>query len=261
VTDPGAGLPPFPSGATVPSGARALVLTISDGVVAGTRQDESGMVLGDRLAMAGFRVDRQTVPDDKGQIAAALRSGAADHSLVISTGGTGLTPRDVTPQATLAAVEYEVPGLAEAMRAAGRARTPMADLSRGVVGVIGQSLVVNVPGSARAALESLVAIEATLGHALETLAGPYDHSSETSGSILDMLSASTAMATSPSSVMPSAPAAATPSALPPATPSAVPPATPTSAGTPAPGDQADPWRDLPHPEERGVEDRNVPGAG
>jgi molybdopterin biosynthesis enzyme len=105
----------------------------------------------------------------------ALRDAASGHELVISTGGTGLTPRDVTPQATQAVIEYEVPGLAEAMRAAGRAKTPMADLSRGVVGVIGRSLVVNVPGSPKAALESLAALEPTLAHALETLAGPFDH--------------------------------------------------------------------------------------
>ena len=98
-----------------------------------------------------------------------------DVALIVSTGGTGLTPRDVTPQATAAVIDYEVPGLAEAMRAAGRAITPMADLSRGVVGVVGRTLVVNVPGSPTAALESLAAIEPTLEHALETLAGPYDH--------------------------------------------------------------------------------------
>lgn len=225
-------VPSFPAGATVPSGARALVLTISDGVANGTRQDESGLALGDRLAMAGFRVDRQTVPDDRDQIGAALRTGAADHSLVISTGGTGLTPRDVTPQATLAVVDYEVPGLAEAMRASGRARTPMADLSRGVVGVIGQSLVVNVPGSARAALESLAAIEATLGHALETLAGPYDHSEAGAATPSGPDDVAAAPAPSPAPDMPAAPI-----------------------------DQADPWRDLPRPEERGIEDRDVPGAG
>jgi molybdopterin adenylyltransferase len=165
----------------IPSGTRALVLTVSDGVSAGSRQDESGRSLGDRLAEAGFVVDRVTVSDDRDQIEAALRSGASGHAFVISTGGTGLTPRDVTPQATLAVVDYEVPGLAEAMRAAGRATTPMADLSRGVVGVIGTSLVVNVPGSPKAALVSLAALEPTLGHALETLAGPYDH--DAAGSI------------------------------------------------------------------------------
>jgi molybdenum cofactor biosynthesis protein B len=159
----------------IPAGARALVLTISDGVAAGARQDESGIALGDRLAMLGFRVDRRSMSDERALIEAALRDAARDHTFVISTGGTGLTPRDVTPQATLAVIDYEVPGLAEAIRAAGRAITPMADLSRGVVGVIGRSLIVNVPGSPKAAVESLAALEPTLGHALETLAGPYDH--------------------------------------------------------------------------------------
>jgi len=241
-------LPPFPAGAGVPSGARALVLTISDGVAAGTRQDESGMALGDRLAMAGFRVDRQTVSDDRSQIESALRSAAADHTLVVSTGGTGLTPRDVTPQATLAVIEYEVPGLAEAMRAAGRARTPLADLSRGVVGVIGRSLIVNVPGSARAALESLVAIEATLGHALETLAGPFDHgdSGVGSGSILDGVATRSPLPPPPTiGATAAAPAAATPGA-----------AAATATSAPAPGAQEDPWRDLPRSEERGIEGDN-----
>ena len=159
----------------IPSGARALVITVSDGVAAGTRQDESGVALADRLARAGFRVDRIAVADDRAAIEGALRDGAVEHTLVITTGGTGLTPRDVTPQATHAVTDYEVPGLAEAIRAAGRAKTPMADLSRGVVGVIGRSLIVNTPGSPKAALESLAAIEQTLAHALETLAGPFDH--------------------------------------------------------------------------------------
>ena len=160
---------------SLPPGARALVLTVSDGVATGSRMDESGIALADRLAMVGFRVDRRTVADERPLIEAALREGARDHDFVISTGGTGLTPRDVTPQATLAVVDYEVPGLAEAMRAYGRARTPLADLSRGVVGVIGKSLIVNVPGSPKAAVESLAALEPTLGHALETLAGPFEH--------------------------------------------------------------------------------------
>jgi molybdenum cofactor synthesis domain-containing protein len=153
------------------------VLTVSDGVAHGTRDDESGRALGDRLAIIGFHVDRQTVPDDQPTIEAALRSGAADRAFVITTGGTGLTPRDVTPQATVAVIDYDVPGLAEAMRAAGRASTPMADLSRGVVGVIAKTLVVNVPGSPRAAVESLAALEPTLAHALETLSGPFEHGS------------------------------------------------------------------------------------
>lgn len=159
----------------VPPGTRAHVLTVSDGVARGTRQDESGAALGSRLLEVGFLVDCSTVPDDQVLIEAALRSAAAGHHFVISTGGTGLTPRDVTPQATLAVIDYEVPGLAEAMRAAGRAKTPLADLSRGVVGVLDGTLVANVPGSPRAALESLAALEPALGHALETLAGPFDH--------------------------------------------------------------------------------------
>ena len=175
----------YPSLGPLPPGARALVLTISDGVSAGTRQDASGIALADRLAQAGFRVDRLSIADDRPRIEQALREGAAGHELVISTGGTGLTPRDVTPQATHAVIDYEVPGLAEAMRAAGRAATPMADLSRGVVGVIGKSLVVNVPGSPKAALESLAALEPTLAHALETLAGPYDHDHSSPGAALD----------------------------------------------------------------------------
>ena len=220
----------------IPSGARALVLTVSDGVAAGTRQDESGIALGDRLAMLGFRVDRQSVPDDRPKIEAALRDGAPDHGLVISTGGTGLTPRDVTPQATLALIDYEVPGLAEAMRAAGRASTPMADLSRGVVGVIGRSLVVNVPGSPRAAVESLAALEPTLGHALETLAGPYDHD-------VAPLSAFDQQPTTSAAHSPAAPGPAGAS-----DPTDVDQATAIVDGEQIPippGDRSDPWRDLP----------------
>ena len=99
----------------------------------------------------------------------------------MTTGGTGLTPRDVTPQATLAVIDYEVPGLAEAMRAEGRRFTPMAALSRGVVGVAGRALVVNLPGSPRGAIESLEAIADVLDHALDTLAGPYDHGTRSTG--------------------------------------------------------------------------------
>jgi molybdopterin adenylyltransferase len=212
----------------IPSGARALVLTVSDGVAVGARQDESGIALADRLAMAGFRVDRRSVSDERALIEAALREGAQDHVFIISTGGTGLTPRDVTPQATLAAIDYEVPGLAEAMRAAGRATTPMADLSRGVVGVIGRSLVVNVPGSPKGAVESLAAIEATLGHALETLAGPYEHDTE---------AAEVFPPRANEEPIPSAPTAAARSPSP--------EDDDTDAPTIPPGDPSDPWRDLP----------------
>jgi molybdopterin adenylyltransferase len=115
------------------------------------------------------------VPDEIPVIAAAIRDGAAAHPLVVSTGGTGLTPRDVTPQATRTVLDYEVPGIAEAMRASGRAITPLADLSRGLVGVVGRSLVVNVPGSPKGSMESFDAVVPILDHALETLSGPFDH--------------------------------------------------------------------------------------
>jgi molybdopterin adenylyltransferase len=210
------------------------VLTVSDGVAQGTRDDESGRALGDRLAIIGFYVDRQTVPDDRILIEGALRSGAVDRALVISTGGTGLTPRDVTPQATLAVIDYDVPGLGEAMRAAGRASTPLADLSRGVVGVIGKTLVVNVPGSPRAAVESLAALEPTLAHALETLSGPFDHDSGGEEAVAGGASIPAA-ATSPA-----APAGPERLDAAPSSSAAGDPRVPGSAT----GSQ-DPWRDLP----------------
>jgi molybdenum cofactor synthesis domain-containing protein len=153
----------------------ALVLTVSDRSHAGTREDASGARLEERLVALGFSVERRVVPDEVETIAAALVDGSVRHRLVISTGGTGLTPRDVTPQATARILDYEVPGIAEAMRAEGRHHTPLAALSRAVVGVRGGSLVVNVPGSPRAAMESFDALEPLLAHALETLAGPFDH--------------------------------------------------------------------------------------
>jgi molybdopterin adenylyltransferase len=160
---------------TVPRGRSVLVITVSDGVAAGVREDASGQGVADRLIGLGYVVERGVVPDDPAAIEAALVDGAARHPLVLTTGGTGLTPRDVTPQATMAILEFTVPGLAEAMRAAGRAVTPLADLSRAVAGVRGRSLIVNLPGSPRGALESLEAIEPVLEHALETVAGPFDH--------------------------------------------------------------------------------------
>jgi molybdenum cofactor synthesis domain-containing protein len=153
----------------------ALVLTASDRSAAGERDDTSGADVGRRLERLGFAVERMVVPDERGRIERALAAAAARHALIVTTGGTGLTPRDVTPQATKAIVDYEVPGMAEAMRAAGRAKTPFADLSRGIVGVRGGTLIVNLPGSPKGALESLEAIVPILDHALETLAGPHDH--------------------------------------------------------------------------------------
>ena len=157
------------------SGRWTFVLTVSDRGAAGDREDSSGSAVTRRLAGLGFEVERAVVPDDQATIESALRAAAGRHSLVVTTGGTGLTPRDVTPQATLAVIDYEVPGLAEAMRAEGRRHTPLADLSRAVVGVAGRCLIVNLPGSPKGAIESLDAIVPVLDHALETLAGPFDH--------------------------------------------------------------------------------------
>ena len=161
----------------------AALLTVSDGVVEGSREDASGPAVADALDAAGFEVVRRdVVPDARDRIERALRDLAASASLVVTTGGTGFGPRDVTPEATLAVIEREAPGLAEAMRAAGRAGTPMADLSRGVAGTIGGALVLNLPGGPRAAVESLQAVLPILPHALEVLAGHTVHRPPTSAS-------------------------------------------------------------------------------
>jgi molybdopterin adenylyltransferase len=153
----------------------ALVLTISDGVAAGTRQDESGPALADRLAALGFEVERNLVADEQAAIAAAVADGAGRHALVVTTGGTGLGPRDRTPEALAGVLDYPVPGIGEQMRAAGRLATPFADLSRSLGGVMGRTLVIALPGSRRGALESLAAVDPLLDHALETLAGATEH--------------------------------------------------------------------------------------
>ena len=153
----------------------AFVLTVSDRGSTGELEDTSGEWIAARLATLGFSVEREIVPDERRRIESMLVAAAARHPLVVTTGGTGLTSRDVTPQATLSVIDYQVPGFAEAMRADGRAKTPMAILSRAVVGVRWQTLIVNLPGSPRAALESLAVLEPVLDHALETLRGPHDH--------------------------------------------------------------------------------------
>ena len=155
---------------------RALVLTVSDGVAAGTREDESGAALATRLGELGFDVARAVVPDVMEDIATAVNDAAARRvALVISTGGTGLGPRDRTPQTLHALLDYEIVGFGEQMRAFGRTKTPMADLSRSLAGVLGSTLVIAVPGSKSGATESLQAIEPLLDHALETLGGHTEH--------------------------------------------------------------------------------------
>ena len=176
----------MPDAGPATSGRSALVLTVSDRSAAGTRADASGQALESRLGELGFEVERRVVPDEQWEIEQAIVSGAAAHRLVVTTGGTGLTPRDVTPQATAVVLDYEVPGIAEAMRAEGRRSTPFAALSRGLVGVRGGSLVVNVPGSPRGALESFEVVVPLLDHALETLAGPFDHAAARAGGRADL---------------------------------------------------------------------------
>ena len=151
------------------------MITVSDGVSRGTREDASGPALRDLLERSGYEVTGRVVPDESDEIAAAIREGAAAASLVVTTGGTGFAARDVTPEATRSVIERDAPGLAEAMRAAGREKTPFADLSRGVAGIIGRTVVINVPGSPAAAVESLEAILPILSHGLDHLDGDTEH--------------------------------------------------------------------------------------
>lgn len=147
------------------------MLTVSDGVAGGTRHDESGEVLTRRLEALGFSVERAVTPDDEPTIARFVTGAAEEHGLVITTGGTGLGPRDRTPEALRGILDYEIPGFGESMRAEGRASTPFAALSRSLAGAYRGTLVLALPGSPRGALESLEAVVPILEHALATLGG------------------------------------------------------------------------------------------
>jgi molybdenum cofactor biosynthesis protein B len=155
-----------------------LVITVSDGVSAGTREDRSGPALVSLLSAAGFAVDGpKVVPDVVIQIRDALTIAQRQgYALVLTTGGTGLGVRDVTPQATATVIEYEVPGLAEHIRRIGADSTLRAILSRGVAGVSGNCLIINLPGSEKGSIESASAVLPVLEHALALLAGDTEHS-------------------------------------------------------------------------------------
>lgn len=151
----------------------AKVLTVSDGVVAGTREDRSGEALAAALAAAGYEVvERRVVADGVDTVSAALTDMSDGfEGLVISTGGTGFTERDLTPEGTRAVIEREAPGLAEAMRLV----NPLGRLSRGVAGIIGHAIVLNTPGSTKGCVECFEAVADVLPHALALLAGERLH--------------------------------------------------------------------------------------
>ena len=154
----------------------AAVLTISDRAAAGERPDKSGPAVVAALEQAGFRIIAADVlPDERARIEASLIQLSETTGLIVTTGGTGIAPRDVTPEATRAVADTIVEGVAERMRAEGAKKTPLAALSRGVCAIRGGALIVNVPGSPAAAVESLEAVLPLLPHALELLAGNTEH--------------------------------------------------------------------------------------
>ena len=154
---------------------KAAVLTVSDRVSRGEAQDASGDTLEQLLRADGYDVERRVVPDERDEIAAALRELASSSQLVLTTGGTGLAARDVTPEATRDVLDREASGIAETLRADSLQKTPYAALSRGTAGVAGDALVVNLPGSTGGCRDGFAVLAPLLGHALDLLAGNTAH--------------------------------------------------------------------------------------
>jgi molybdopterin adenylyltransferase len=152
---------------------KAAVLTVSDGVSRGERDDESGALLERLLAEDGYEVVRRVVPDDRTEIAEAIEELTEGSRLVLTTGGTGVAPRDVTPEATASVLERQVPGIAEAIRSDAAGRTPHGLLSRGVAGVRGSALVVNLPGSPGGCRDGYAVLREALPHAVGLLSGEH----------------------------------------------------------------------------------------
>jgi molybdenum cofactor synthesis domain-containing protein len=157
---------------------RAAIVTVSDSVVAGTREDRSGPALRDRVHALGWMVSAmELVADESGEIAGILGrlADSGEVAVILTTGGTGVAPRDVTPEATRGVIEREIPGLGELMRAEGLKLTPTAVLSRGLAGIRGRTLIVNLPGSPKGAVESFDAIAKLVPHILDLLEGRTSH--------------------------------------------------------------------------------------
>jgi molybdenum cofactor synthesis domain-containing protein len=164
---------------SIPKGATAAVVTVSDSCSRGEREDLSGPAVANALEKRGFRVvARKVVPDDQASIREALIQLSRKARLVVSTGGTGIAPRDVTPEATRSVCDRLLEGVAERMRLEGSKKTPLAALSRAVCGVRGESVILNLPGSASGAVESLAAVIELLPHILQLLSGDTSHDAQ-----------------------------------------------------------------------------------